>query len=314
MKVAMSFSKRVLLVGLLASTCLSQTASAGGIFTWREYTALYVFGDSLSDPGNAYAVSGTTVGDDYEPIPAAPYDTRRFSNGPTWAEVLANELKTYRGGLPAFKSGFFGNYAFGGARASGGTSPDFGQQVGLYLQHARGSADPRALYVVQFGGNDIRAALEAAGAGQDPNAVILGAINAIVTNIGILRDAGARHVLVANAPNVGEAPVIEALGLGGPASAMSGGFNFALDMALAQLAQSGLNVYRVDFYSFVTAASAMPEGFGFADAQSPCLPVFPPATEVCNDPDQHLFWDGIHPTRAAHRIVGNIAVNALGLD
>jgi phospholipase/lecithinase/hemolysin len=35
---------------------------------------------------------------------------------------------------------------------------------------------------------------------------------------------------------------------------------------------------------------------------------------VCTDPDQHLFWDGIHPTRAAHRLVGNIAVNLLSVN
>ena len=59
----------------------------------------------------------------------------------------------------------------------------------------------------------------------------------------------------------------------------------------------------------------MPLGFGFADAMTPCLQVFtPPATGVCDDPDQRLFWDGLHPTRAGHRIVGNIAVNVLSLD
>lgn len=313
MKQATKLGFLPLLAALVVTLGAPSDAHADARFQWREFSAMYVFGDSLSDPGNAYAVGGVTVGDVYEPIPAAPYDTRRFTNGKTWAEVLAAELHTYRGALPAFKSGFYGNYAFGGARAVGGSSPDFGQQVGLYLQHHKGRADRKALYVVQFGGNDIRAALEAAAGGQDPNAVLGAAVAAIADNINALRSAGARRFLIANAPNVGEAPVIEAIGASGPASALSAGFNFALDMTLAQLAQTGIDIYRVDFFAFVNAASAMPEGFGFVDADSPCLPVFPPATEVCADPDQHLFWDGIHPTRAAHRIVGNIAVNALSV-
>ncbi len=47
----------------------------------------------------------------------------------------------------------------------------------------------------------------------------------------------------------------------------------------------------------------------------PCLEVFPlPGTGVCSDADQRLFWDGLHPTTAAHRVVGSIAINALGLN
>jgi outer membrane lipase/esterase len=194
----------VLLLGFsLAIPIFSQAAQAG---FKRDFSGLYVFGDSLSDPGNAYAVSGVTVGENYEPIPAAPYDTRRFSNGRTWAEILAGELHTWRGGLPAFRSSFFTNYAFGGARALGGTSPDFGTQVGVFLDSTRGRAPLDALYVVQFGGNDIRAALEAAQTGGNPIDVIVASVGAIVSNINLLRSAGARSFLVANAPNLGRTP------------------------------------------------------------------------------------------------------------
>ncbi|QQP92466.1 PEP-CTERM sorting domain-containing protein [Skermanella sp. TT6] len=32
---------------------------------------------------------------------------------------------------------------------------------------------------------------------------------------------------------------------------------------------------------------------------------------VCADPDQYLFWDSVHPSAAAHRILGNYALAAL---
>jgi hypothetical protein len=47
------------------------------------YTALFAFGDSLSDAGNAYIITGGTK-------PASPpYYDGHFSNGPTWVEDLS---------------------------------------------------------------------------------------------------------------------------------------------------------------------------------------------------------------------------------
>jgi len=50
------------------------------------YTALFAFGDSLSDAGNAYILTGGVT-------PASPpYVGGHFSNGPTWVEDLSQEL------------------------------------------------------------------------------------------------------------------------------------------------------------------------------------------------------------------------------
>lgn len=49
------------------------------------YPAMYVFGDSLSDTGN---VSLATLGQ----VPVSPYADRSFSNGPVWAQDLAQSL------------------------------------------------------------------------------------------------------------------------------------------------------------------------------------------------------------------------------
>jgi len=280
----------------------------------RNFSKLYVFGDSLSDPGNTWVIRRETAAPPFAPIPELPYGSHRFSNGKTWAEVLAKELGTYRGGLPAYRSPWFGNYAVAGARAQGTNDlkPTFGDQVRKYLGTTGGVADPNALYVVQFGGNDIRDALETALVGGNSNAVIGGAIQALANNITLLSNAGAGKFLVANAPNMGKVPVIGVLGAQGPAELLSAGYNMALDGLLAQLAASGLEIYRLDLFSFVDVATEMPHGFGFGNASAPCLQVFvAPASEVCDDPDQHLFWDGIHPTRAGHRLVGNVAVNQL---
>ena len=294
----------------------------------REYSELVVFGDSLSDPGNTFAVTRETNDGVWEVIPDEPYDSRRYTNGKTWVEHLARALKTYRGGLPAYRNDWFGNYAYAGARAQGmdAEKPSFGDQVKKYLMSTGGAANPDALYVIQFGGNDIRDALTAAQAvllnGGSPveaqqaaGAVIQGALTALAEQMGVLRAAGAQHFLVANAPNLGKTPAVIALGASADAEFLSGAFNLGVDGIIAFYAGTGANLYRLDLFNFVDAATSMPLGFGFANANEPCLQVFtPPATSVCDDADQRLFWDGIHPTRAAHRLVGTIAVNVLSLD
>ncbi|MDZ4862057.1 MAG: SGNH/GDSL hydrolase family protein, partial [Gemmatimonadota bacterium] len=132
------------LVGALVIALVSAQASA--------YSALYVFGDSLSDTGNVFAATGGTN-------PPPPYFNGRFSNGPVWVETLSTNL-----GLGAVNPSLLGgkNFAWGGA-TTGGTPPpaipgtSLTQQVAGYLVGVGGVADASGLYVVWGGGNDVRA-------------------------------------------------------------------------------------------------------------------------------------------------------------
>src|SRR4051794_37120522 len=83
---------------------LAPVASALG----APYTGVTVFGDSLSDVGNVFAVTGGTL----------PYPSGRFSDGPIWIDRLASNLGTPL--QPSVAGG--SNYAFGGAESGLGTS------------------------------------------------------------------------------------------------------------------------------------------------------------------------------------------------
>ena len=48
---------------------------------------LVVFGDSLTDPGNAFVILGVISTAPFSPIPSAPYASGTFSNGPIWAQA-----------------------------------------------------------------------------------------------------------------------------------------------------------------------------------------------------------------------------------
>ena len=76
---------RRLTVTILAGFALS-AAPAGAA---PRYTALYCFGESLTDVGNIYTLSHRT-----QPV-SPPYSSGRFSNGPVWVQYMATSL-----GLP----------------------------------------------------------------------------------------------------------------------------------------------------------------------------------------------------------------------
>jgi outer membrane lipase/esterase len=326
----------------LASVLLAFIALAPG---WavadelqRPFNRIVVFGDSLSDPGNAFALNGgqTVSPPDYGMsgltngipdviglIPDAPYSSRRFSNGRTWIEDIAAAAGLPQSARPAVAGALFGeddgrasNYAVGGATAadlsaSGGSQFPLSVQVNLFLSDVRGIAPADALYVVEIGGNDIRAALTAG-----PGVLNL-ALTSVAQNIQKLYGAGARHFLVWSAPDVGRTPALQRLntfvapGIAAGATALSAGYNQNLQGVLQGLgALPGITIVTFDAFALLADVQANPRRFGLVDATTACIepnvpqfgfPSSPPFR--CAQQDRFFFWDGIHPTRAGHAII-----------
>ena len=67
---------------------------------------------------------------------------------------------------------------------------------------------------------------------------------------------------------------------------------------------------RLDVYGKLNEIAANPGAFGLSIAGAAC--VTPDvAPYECRNPDEYLFWDGIHPTSAAHGIIAKEAAAAL---
>ena len=166
------------------------------------FDAIYVFGDSYYDVGNIFIATGGA-------IPAAPYFNGRFSNGPIWIDHLAG---TY--GLtvkPSLAGGT--DYAVGGAEvtaavpAGNSSIPSIPQQVALYLSQHNFKADPKALYIMGGGGNDILNATSGS-----PTALAGEIAFGLLSSIAQLQRAGARNFLVPSLFNIGLLPASRASG------------------------------------------------------------------------------------------------------
>ena len=178
---------------------------APGVASAGPITSLYVFGDSLSDSGNAFLLTGG--------FPPAPY-AQRASNGPVAVERLAFDL-----GLTLAPAALGGtNYAVVGATTGpvqipGSSPPAFtdniatithGQaalagtgllnQVGAFINTGPVANPDGSLFFVWAGANDFFI---------DPS--LQGAANALTnigTAIGALYADGARQFLIPNLPDL----------------------------------------------------------------------------------------------------------------
>jgi outer membrane lipase/esterase len=290
------------------------------------YSGLVVFGDSLSDPGNVYALTGQQSVAPYdEPVPTFPYAIggNHFSNGKTYVERLARRLHLNVTAKATFNPEIrrATNYAVGAARARVGGPPrllDLTGEVNAFLSDFGNSAPSDALYVIWIGGNDIRDALEAAFV--DPTLatsfqILEAALLGEATNIGALAAAGATDFLVLNAPNLGVAPAVTALGPQAIGAAMmfSAGYNNGLSDALdgLELMFPDITVTRFDTFAFLTTVAANGAAFGLPQTTVPCLTFFVLEDAVCDKPKEYLFWDAVHPTTATHRLIARKVEKAL---
>ena len=263
--------KRILLPVLLMLFLYLPTVALGS-----NFDTLVVFGDSLSDNGNLYAITSNSSPDPHY------YYQGRFSNGPVWVEYLA--------GASALDC-TLEDYAYGGATTDGTSPPGLIAQVSAYTSSATLGA--KTLFAIWIGANDF----------------LNGSVDyqASAANIGAALDDlaafGAEHILIVNLPDLGSTPRL--LGTPGEdgARALSQAFNAALAAVIDafQAANPDVTVYEFDIYSFLHATAADPGSYGFTNATEVC-----PAYYIADDFDNsagYVFWDEIHPTTEAHEVI-----------
>jgi MYXO-CTERM domain-containing protein len=286
-----------LLASVVILSCAAPALAAG------PFSAVYSFGDSLSDVGNVYLATGGL-------LPAAPYDAGQFSNGPVWNQVLAARL-----GLgPLTPSVIGGNgYAWGNATTGyagtlNPTFPSFLQQVDLFSLDHGFVAPSNALYTLSIGSNDLRNIIATATTLPEVVANAQGAAAAIATGVATLASEGVTDLVWFGIPDLGRTPEALAQGPGVSyvASLLSYYFNLLVLQDLSPLIASGLTVYDLNTFALLDAAVANPAAFGFSNVDTACYGGdYFGGGSACATPDSFLFWDQIHPTAAGHALIAD---------
>ncbi len=259
-----------------------------------QYSRVVVFGDSLSDTGNMYALTNGRFPAD------PPYDEGRFSNGRVWPEYVARTL-----GVP------LESYAHGSAQSGysnlEGAYPGLRTQVDGYVVSHPFGADREGLYVVWAGANDIFGLTEPSSIA----ATIASAVGNITTATSQLALIGARHIVVGLMPDLGLIPYASssyALASSAALTALSRDFNALLR---AEIGKLGTPVRFMDSFSLLRDVVANPNAFEFREVEEGCLS---PSGKVCRRASRYLFWDDRHPTTAGHQVLADHVVEIAGAN
>ena len=309
------------------------SASASALPT--DFSKLYMFGDSLSDTGNDFVLSGDNI------PPSTRYDNGRFSNGTVWIETVADAFginpshfvpSLSPDATPAnFLAGYSLNYAYGGSttgienkvpgdalsvRGLLGQVADFATLVAA----AGGTSDPaHSLYTLWSGANDYLLAGSGGIPGPPPDPVAI--VGNVRSSIQQLYDLGARNFLVPTLPELGEIPIvaINTVEVRDYFTALTHTHNSLLMGALHELKgiDPGITIYSPDIEILFETVQLNPADFGFTHATTELGPatgclILPPL--VCTalptgfDGLGYAIWDEEHPTQKMQALIAQTAL------
>ena len=317
------------------------------------YSGVYIFGDSLVDSGNALKLAqwygGLPLTDLPEGAPIAElgYFKGRFSDGYEFTDLISNKA-IGQVTKPVFPYGyedpwlgvpiapFAGdpsgnnlNFAYGGARIIQGDEvvPDLDGQTDAFRGAVDGDADPNALYMFTFGGNDIRD-LAPTGADPVPQAeayeYLREAADDLLWEIGQVMDDGAHNIVITGIPDVGLIPHYDRYPEGDPdgngvldpveqmRSAAATDYSIYLDtlvrtQVVPALQAAGANVTYVPLMDHSDGGVAVE---GALNANLPTLAYLHglESSELFDNLLAHndvVFFDHVHPNAQAHALLAS---------
>ena len=272
----------------------------------RKINRIISFGDSLSDSHNMFNAS------QWKLPSSSTHMLGRFTNGLTWVEYISQQFN-----MP------LNNWAVGGA---GGDTvklilPGLRQQIDSWVTYKSTTQNynpQHTLVTIWIGGNDLISY-------DRTVSQIIGDVN---YTINILIKHGIKNILVMNLPNLTQTPLfvkkynttknVEVL------------FNDVVEynQQLEKLVNTiktqyaDMNIVMMDTFSIMDNILKYPAQYGFTNYNQSCLeinddsamnyinPSINPRAE-CNNANDFVFWDILHPTTKSHKIIANEVANTL---
>jgi phospholipase/lecithinase/hemolysin len=287
-----------LLISVLV-LCLSTMVSA------TTLTNVVVFGDSLSDNGNFFEYMKHQLPMD------PPYYRGRFTNGPVWVELLTESFYHRNA------SSHLLDYAYAGAAVLNDddeTPLTLRNEVSSYLLSHQDQADPNSLYVVWIGANNYLALPE------DGEQTVREVNDGIKASLQHLIDRGAKYFLVLNMPDLGRTPGARDYDAVAALTNMAERHNELLVATIDAMKTANPSVQFVSFdvKSALDEMLTRPQAYGFTNVTDTCyesaaqglslhgglaIAAHIKVKATPNACDGYLFFDPVHPTVMAHRIM-----------
>ncbi|WP_119328828.1 SGNH/GDSL hydrolase family protein [Cysteiniphilum halobium] len=278
--------------------------------------SIVVFGDSLQDNGNLIKTLE---------IPGVPYDRGRFSDGLVACEYLGTMLKEKQQTATDIK---VSNYAIGGACTTGKnpksllTAHAFSvqNQIDRYVAQ-KGRFTDDALVMLNGGGNNFLFAVHNEKPFLNFPAVYRVASD-LLCSIDRVIKLGAKKIVVWNVPDVTVAPAYDVTPFPKLMVIWLKKYikhniikqNKQLEIGINRLKEKYpfVQIYLFDAYALLHEALETPMAFGFDNATEACIRSFGGVDgsgeiqtdiPIEHDPQTHLFWDYVHPTTKAQKML-----------
>ncbi|KAJ2660484.1 hypothetical protein IWW48_002948 [Coemansia sp. RSA 1200] len=323
---------RLLMYVVACMGCIKEEAGAP-LPHKRSTRSLYVFGDSLSDTGRLHTIT-------FGLVPPEPYWEGRFSNGPLWIEYLALlqglQLEDYAVGASESvdsRPNLFGLLPMA-IPSTRDQIETFAKAHPKYTSSSSGAGRDTA--VLEMGGNDIISNLAnilASGGTQTAvDSFVDSLATTVVGQVQRLKELGFRSVFVTNSPPLQSIPLIKLQNRVPIATNVVTAYNTLLAAKIkktfgtSQQSSGSFSCTLIDMSGFMqlSMTSRVASALGAKGTGSSCIAgnvmdlvennkrmeaILRLAFDlkgalICDNPQDHIFWDPIHPNDRIHRLFG----------
>ncbi|CAF3908135.1 unnamed protein product [Rotaria sp. Silwood1] len=256
-----------------------------------SYDTIVCFGDSNSDTGNVYKLTGYKW-----PIP--PYYNGRFSNGKIWIEKLGvSNLINY-----AYGSATTDNNLVQGFTTLNVRVPGVRQQITKYINTADLSQVNfhRTIFIIWAGQNDYQFNITL------PASIV---VKSLINGINDLIQIGAKHILIVNLPPFEAYPATFRLSIRYYLKKLTLEHNrkLSISIRLLQWIFPDISFTLFDIYSLISNILMNKAAYGI-NSTNKCWDISNyTLVELCATPDTYIYIDQYHFTTRIHQLIADNA-------
>ncbi|KAJ2798639.1 hypothetical protein H4R20_004747 [Coemansia guatemalensis] len=198
------------------------------------------------------------------------------------------------------------------------TIPSFHDQVTGWLQSNPNPSQynlKNDIIQVEIGSNDVL---------QNVNNLVTGALDAsdlasrladsIMHDIRRLVSAGYKNIILWNLPAIENTPAVNSFGAGSLAKSLVDILNSAIEGAMNKLINEyrgktqGIHLFNLNALMNLALLPEPLRVLGITDSTSACyVKDSDESINICSNPDEHFFYDGVHPASRMHYLWGIVA-------